>query len=260
MENEYSDLIGLYQTLIDMKPVCYDQIPLTINNVAIFHIFRAMHLLMGIKVLCFQSLVVEAQILLRTLLNLYVNIKWINYEDTDNRIQRFVDFDKIFRYKELLIAEAHSKYDDPDLKALKLSPRFKENTAQVQKIMQKYKISDCTKITSWTPKKIWKMAEEVGLHWEYDVRYTGLSTLEHTNPAALTEYLSNGRLEFEQDTFKIPVIMLESFQIYLSIMETIIKMINGPFTESSYARLRMDNLSYKYVNPLIKHIMSRPIS
>ena len=61
--------------------------------VVLYHYVRSLRLLRGIYTLCESGNGTEAAILLRSLVNLYINLKWLTQEDAENRMTRFAEFD-----------------------------------------------------------------------------------------------------------------------------------------------------------------------
>lgn len=66
-------------------------------QVTLFHFARAAYLLDAIYRLCIQGLATVAMVKLRSLLNLYVNIKWLTTGDTQKSFEIFVDFEVVFK-------------------------------------------------------------------------------------------------------------------------------------------------------------------
>ena len=79
------------------------------RQVTLFHFVRASYLFDAIYRLSIQGFATEAMVILRSLLNLYINIKWLTAGDTKRRFQRFSDFEVIF--KKLAIDNV-TKYGD----------------------------------------------------------------------------------------------------------------------------------------------------
>jgi hypothetical protein len=70
------------------------------KRIVLFHFTRALNLLNAICLLCKNGFVTEAMVLLRSLFNLLVNIRWLMADDSEERIKRFADFEIIFKYQQ----------------------------------------------------------------------------------------------------------------------------------------------------------------
>ena len=71
---------------------------------------------------------------IRSLFNLYINLKWLTKKEVEYRMQRYADFESINRF---LAAEACAKYVDfsPERKA-----KLKEIKKEADKVRRKYKL------------------------------------------------------------------------------------------------------------------------
>lgn len=124
----------------------------------------------------------DAMIIVRSMLNNLISCKWIIDSKPKTRAKRFIQYNTVLRKKFLEIAQ---KYPEQKSHFLKVLADEKKINSLYKKIEKKF--SDKY---SWSGKKIWKMAEDVGLKWDYDFIYNLASSLEHSDINSLNEYLA----------------------------------------------------------------------
>ena len=67
------------------------------RQITLLHFARAAYLLDAIYRLALQGLATEAMVILRSLLNLYINIKWLTKGDSKKLFERYADFEVVYR-------------------------------------------------------------------------------------------------------------------------------------------------------------------
>lgn len=124
----------------------------------------------------------DAMIIARSMLNNLISCKWIIDSKPKTGAKRFIQYNTVLRKRFLDIA---LKYPEQKGHFLKVLTDEKEINSSYKKIERRF--SDKY---SWSGKKIWKMAEDVGLKWDYDFIYNLASSLEHSDINSLNEYLA----------------------------------------------------------------------
>ncbi|MDP8227056.1 MAG: DUF5677 domain-containing protein [Candidatus Celaenobacter polaris] len=160
------------------------------EKVTLFHFVRAGYLLEATYTLTIHGFATEGMILLRSLLNLYINIKWLNTGDTKKRFERFADFEVIFKKLAMqTIVEQGDIWDQ--IKDEKLDI----HDADFEKVKNKYHLRNRNDFFDWSGKSIFKMAadEGVNLEKEYKIIYGRLSSIEHTGPDSVRAYLDDSK-------------------------------------------------------------------
>ncbi|MFZ5995190.1 MAG: DUF5677 domain-containing protein [Thermodesulfobacteriota bacterium] len=189
------------------------------RQVTLFHFARAMYLLEGIHVLCTHGLATEAMVLLRSLLNLYINIKWLTNTDVAQRFERFADFEVVFRK---LAIQSVIDYGDiwDQIKDDKLSV----HDQNFESIKKKYSLLKREDLFNWSGKSIFKMASERGVDLEKDYRiiYGRLSSIEHTGPASVREYLDDSdtgitKIKTGSRDENIDMVLLTALEYYFNV-------------------------------------------
>jgi hypothetical protein len=243
VKDKFKDLFDFSYELTTIKLHCRKIA--AANDIAIgaFHYNRIKHLLLGIIELCSNGLFIESQILLRSPLNLLINIKWINLEDSENRKQRYIDFEIVFKKK-----ASESTYRFDGILIDNSTTEYKQSEIDFNNVLSKYHIKNYKTLGSWSPKKIRQMAEDVNLEWEYEVMYSRLSEYEHCGPSSIVDYYEDNEVTFGPKLANLPIILIGSCDYYLYTLEEILKMMNCLFTDITYSRFKLDRLALKYLS------------
>lgn len=127
---------------------------------------------------------IDAMIIVRSMLNNLICCKWIIDSKPKTRTKRFIQYNTVLRKRFLDIAQ---KYPEQKQKShfLKVLAEEKEINSSYKKIEKRF--SDKY---SWSGKKIYQMAEDVGSKWDYDFIYNLASSLEHSDVNSLNENLA----------------------------------------------------------------------
>ena len=158
------------------------------KQVTLFHFVRAGYLLAAIYTLTIHGLATEGMVLLRSLLNLYINIKWLNTSDTKRRFERFADFEVVFKKLDMQTIVEHG-----DIWEQIENERLNTHDADFESVKNKYGLRKREDFFNWSGKSIFKMAadEGVNLEKEYRLIYGRLSSIEHTGPESVRDYLDD---------------------------------------------------------------------
>lgn len=142
----------------------------------------------AIYTLTIQGLATEAMVILRSLLNLYINIKWLSTGDTKKRFERFADFEVVFKKLAMQTLVEHGNIWE-QVKNDNLNIHDKD----FESVKKKYDLKKREDFYNWSGKSIFKMAldKEVNLGKEYRIIYGRLSSTEHTGPESARDYLDD---------------------------------------------------------------------
>ena len=160
------------------------------KQVTLFHFARAVYLLDAIYRLCAQGFATEAMVILRSLLNLYINIKWLTSGDSKKRFERFAEFEVVFKK---LAIEAVIKYGA--IKGEIKNTNLNIHDEEFDRVKKKYNLRKKRDLFSWSGKSLSKMATNVNLEKEYSRIYSKLSSIEHTGPESVQNYLEYSKKE-----------------------------------------------------------------
>ena len=149
---------------------------------------RAGYLLEATYTLSAHGLSTEAMVILRSLLNLFINLKWLTSTEVVQRFQRFADFEVVF--KKLAM---QTVIDDGDIWDEIKDENLTVHDQAFESVKKKYGLTKKEDFFNWSGKSIFKMASEKGvdLAKEYRVIYGRLSSIEHTGPESVRHYLDN---------------------------------------------------------------------
>ena len=101
--NEFHEIINDIKTvrLLTLEKESASTLP---KQVVFFHYVKALSLLDAIQILTQKNKTNEAEIILRSLLNLFINLKWLTLTDSDKRMQRYADFEIISKKRKMDLA------------------------------------------------------------------------------------------------------------------------------------------------------------
>lgn len=228
------------------------------KQLVFFHYVKTLSLLDAIQILSKKNKTSEAGIILRSLLNLFINLKWLVSNDSDKRMQRYADFEIISKKRKMDLAGV---FPDNNLEIQKTD----ELKNQFQEIIKKYNLNpnDCKDISQWSGKSIYKMAKDVNLFEDYEKIYSYLSYEEHTDPSTVTNYLSRSKNDesiyiTKSDDYFIALILWTAISYYFQVEEIVAKTFNVTFKEQN---VDLKTLANEYLKEAIKiHPGSRTTS
>jgi len=177
------------------------------KRVTLFHFARAAYLLEAIFRLCREGFATEAMVILRSLLNLLINIKWLTTSNSAERLARFVDFGAVYEAMAF------------DRLAQRSSNACYHPLQDFELIKAKYGLKKRNDFFTWSGKSIRKMATEVNLQVEYEKVYSRLSAVEHTGLETASDYVENpeGKIVIKAGPRedKILLVLLTALKYYL---------------------------------------------
>lgn len=190
LARKYGDLFELTMVTIDQGSAFLtgQNANTTAKQVTLFHLVRAGYLLEATYTLCSKGLATEAMVILRSLLNLYINLKWLTSTDIEQRFQRFADFEVVFKKLATQTVIEHGDIWD-EIK----NENLKIHDQDFEQVKNKYGLTKKKDFFNWSGKSIFMMASEKGvnLEKEYRIIYGRLSSIEHTGPEYVRQYLDD---------------------------------------------------------------------
>lgn len=156
------------------------------RQVTLLHFARAAYLLDAIYRLALQGLATEAMVILRSLLNLYINIKWLTKDDSKKSFERYADFEVVYRKLTLDNVKKYGGIGDK-IKNYNLKIHDKD----FERVKKKYNLNKRKDFFNWSGRSIYQMAKDVNLENSYKIIYGELSSIEHTGPGSVRHYLDD---------------------------------------------------------------------
>lgn len=248
---KYQDIFDFTEGVIEKTPGIFSgQKDDTLEKqITIYHLARANYLLDATKILCNQGYVIEALVLIRSLVNLYINLKWLTSGDSSQRMERYADFEVIFKKKKFEIGKKYSRHKE---KNQKINSFPHENS--FKEVINKYGLkSNIIKgPIQWSGKSIYQMAKDVGLTLDYELIYSQLSSIEHTCPSSAREYLGkipegNTILNIGPRDKDISGEMLTAIDYLFKVREVALKVFDLDFEERSKEIEEFNKLQEKYL-------------
>lgn len=188
--SKYRDLFDFAKTAIDEGPafLADQNANTTARQVTLLHVVRAVYLLEATYRLCTQGLATESMVILRSLLNLYINLKWMASTDSARRFQRYADFEVVFKKLSMQTIINQGGISD-DIKNDDLTIHDQD----FETVKEKYCLKKRRDFSNWSGKSIFMMASEKGvdIEKEYQIIYGRLSSIEHTGPDSVRQYLDD---------------------------------------------------------------------
>lgn len=176
---------------IELLNICEDKdIPLDSVVKIVFHYLyiKGLNHFWGIFLLCKEGLGDQSSILLRVLLELLINMKYIG--DDENKAKRFADYEFAARKKQLNVVEKHSS-----LVGINVLESWLKNKPGIETGFNRFKqdyITDRRQLESWSGKKISQIAKDSEMEKDYDLVYKYMSLLVHSSPGIAQRYMETG--------------------------------------------------------------------
>lgn len=214
-------------------------------HVALMYLARAIRLMASIRYLCSIGYGAEALVLLRSLLNLYINIKWLTKDNANERMRRYADFEMVNKF---VFVNSISKSGQFDEKWNAECEKLKE---AVEPVLEKYQLRrKVDNLHKWSGKSIRAMADEVSLTSDYVMLYGHLSEVEHTGPAMVEKYLES---DDEQTVLKvgpsgedIHLAMLSTIEYFLGVIDCVSCVVAVEWDNESSDLKTFQDLQKKY--------------
>ncbi|MFA5007954.1 MAG: DUF5677 domain-containing protein [Candidatus Omnitrophota bacterium] len=215
------------------------------KQITFFHYIKAISLLDTIQILCRENKANESGIILRSLLNLYINIKWLTLKDINYRMKRYADFEIISKKIKMALADAKPDDELEKDKSVELNKKFNEIVAKYKLNAQNWK-----DLTRWSGKSIREMARDVCLLNDYEKIYSYLSFEEHTDPSTVRNHIDRSASVIfpkiaNPDDFRIALIIWTALSYYYEIEKIISNIFMVSFSEE---HPNLKELANKYLN------------
>jgi hypothetical protein len=248
--NKYQDLFDFAKDTVgkSLNVVTGQNVNTLEKLVTLLHFARASYLLDAISKLCLEGLATEAMVILRSLLNLHINIKWLTTGNSKTRFERYADFEVI--YRKLAIDEVIKHGDIWD--EIK-NDDFTIHDKDFERIKKKYKLKKRKDFFNWSGKSIFQMAKEkdVNLEKEYKIIYGRLSSLEHTGPESVRDYLDDSergktKIKARPRDENIDLVLLTSLEYYFNVKAITHKIFDTEWPNLESVRQQFLHLRSKY--------------
>jgi len=220
--DKYKEIFDLADRIIDkgISLLVGKEVDSTLKEVMLYHFVRSVKLLKSIKILCGAGYATEANVLLRSMLNLVFNIGWIVNRKVEKRIQRFIEFEPVKKY---LNGEKLKKFGRiPKEEKKKYKNFFKK---EYEEYLKKYNITEKGDLFSkgWSGKSLEEMAREIRAAPDYHILYDPLSDLEHTGVHSIGQFLRKTEeariMLIEPNEEGVANSLLTSLHYFLKILE-----------------------------------------
>ncbi|MEE4606021.1 MAG: DUF5677 domain-containing protein [Desulfobacteraceae bacterium] len=250
ISEKYKDIFNLSNEMIGSAPaVVVGQNANTLpKQIALFHYARSIYLLDAIARLCIEGFANEAMIILRSFLNLFINLKWVTSDNYKYRMERFADFEVV--QKKLAIEKIIKYGSIPNqIGDTEVSP----HDEAFEKVKAKYGLKTYWDLTNWSGKSIRKMAKEVCLENDYHIIYGKLSEIEHTGPASVRDYLDDSEegitsVKIGGRDKDIDLVMLTSLEFYAGVKAITLNVFDMDWDSFEEQRQKVSTLKTKYWN------------
>lgn len=188
LHQELFNLCGAIADECNKNPIAIE-ILTGVQKVIGFLDAKAFKTYVAINILCKSGAGQDAEILLRSMIEIFISVKYLTKEDSENRANMYIDF---FDYK---TARDIEKLKDYPMIGAKLKEHEEKYKSAKKDFLERY---DVKNKNSWSGKDISKMAEESGLSEIYDKAYNASSNMVHSNILCSPEYLSihEGHFDF----------------------------------------------------------------
>lgn len=255
--NKYSDVFTFTDRIVAKGPVSFKgkTVDSLAEKITLYHYARALYLLQSIKVLCSEGYATEAKIILRSLLNLFINIRWLTSEEIDYcnvnyRMERFADYDVVFK----------KKHQDNIIEFCPGAISEDEHTffdKEFERIKKKYPKDTNFDPMFWSGRKIFKMASDVSLEREYRILYSQLSELEHTGPSSKNEYVDlscKGKMKIRTGPIdkNITMVLLTAISCFIDVNAITHSIFKLELDDLKRDKEELNVLKNKYLQSLIK--------
>lgn len=195
---EYKLLFDLYRELFELNGETSDKCnekktPIEeiskVQNVIGFLSTKAFKTYVSIYLLCLNGAGQDAEILLRSLIEILINIKYLLKTNSDTRANMYFDF---FDFK--TARDIKKLRNDPRI-GMKLKEHEESYNKKQKEYLEKY---DPQNKNSWSGKRLADMADDVGLSEIYDKAYNFSSNMVHSNILCSPEYIKTveGHIDF----------------------------------------------------------------
>jgi len=151
----------------------------------------------AILILCGQGYGEDAAVLLRTLLELAIDVRYMKLDPGEDRGQRWLDYYWVTRYEFSRTAAKSSLAEFDDVRQeIQQHPEVQERIeAEARRVQQRWKFwkdehkGNLVRPGNWHGSNTRQIPREIGWELSYDLVYSQTSLLSHTSVRAANDYL-----------------------------------------------------------------------
>lgn len=232
----------------DTKYVSASQSSLVIVRHVFFVLFaKARALLKSIAILDDSGQYPSVSVLLRSLLELYIQMKWIIEKDVSHLSKRYADLSNVIRMRAYL----KTKKNLQEFIDLNVEEGFRERYDENNTRSHLYGYKDIMDVSNWRPKKngssgnrytISDMAKEVCLDYEYQVIYSRLCETTHIGPGSDQDFeVVNGYGLIPRKPMHAAE-MISAIKYFLDIYSITNKAMGQSFKDVTFLKLRFEKI------------------
>ena len=207
---------------------------------------KARTLLKSIVILNSLGQYPSVSVLLRSLLELYIQMKWISVKDTVGLSARYAELANVVRMRAFLRTKSNWREFASSCEDEKFRERFEENTKKAQI----YGYKDVMDVENWRPVKsgkkrysIFDMAKDISMEYEYSVVYNRLCETTHIGPGSDLDYevIPQGCGLVPMKPWS-PTELASATSYFLNIYALANKAMGQSFREVTYQRLKYEKI------------------
>lgn len=215
---------------------------------------KARALLNSIAILDDSGQYPSVSVLLRSLLELYIQMKWISEKDIIHLSKRYADLSNVIRMRAYLKTKKNlQKFIDSNEED-GFRERFDENNAR----SNLYGYKNIIDVSNWRPKKngdkrytISDMAKEVCLDYEYQVIYNRLCETTHIGPGSDQDFkIVNGHGLIPRKPIHAAE-MISAIKYFLDIYSITNKAMGQSFKEVTFQKLRFEKILFDITSAVV---------
>lgn len=212
----------------------------TLQEVVLYHVVRAHSILRAITAACSAGNASEAIVLLRSLLVLVINIRWMLREDAESRTERFADFEVV---RKRLTADILVEYGRIPDEAKESYNGFLRT--EVDAVRGKYGLQGDEDLQSWSGISIVEMARQVDLVALYYLIFGYVADIDYTSPNMAGHYLDrdeNGqaRVMWSNSDDKIEQVMFSAMDFFVQTVQILLNV--NELSSARFTRLAQKHL------------------
>jgi hypothetical protein len=217
-----------------------------VRNVFFVLLAKARTLIKSIVLLNKSEQYPSISVLLRSLLELYIQMKWISENDTFSLTTRYAELSTVVRMRAFLRTKDNWQEYSSSNEDEEFQYKFTINTLKAQK----YGYKDIMDVSNWRPFKtknkrysISDIAKEVCMDYDYQVVYNRLCETTHIGPGSDLDYeiIPQRRGLVPRKPF-FPTELISAITYFLNIYALANKEMGQSFRAVTYQRLKFDKI------------------
>lgn len=218
-----------------------------VRNVFFVLLAKARTLLKSIAILHRSGQYPSISVLLRSLLELEIQMKWISKNDTVGLSTRYAELANVVRMRAFLCTKGNLR----EFVSSCEDEGFREPYDECTEKAQKYGYRNVMDVKNWRPIKsgkkrynIFDMAKDVSMEYEYKVVYNRLCETTHIGPGSDLDYevIPQGMGLIPRKP-PYPTELASAASYFLHIYASANKAMGQSFREVTYQRLRLEKIT-----------------